>query len=111
MRQVCIFAAVLVIMVGCTPKETHRELVTFSYIPIDMVKIEAKDYSELINAVNDQFAPKTKEFVDARLYKEEGMYMYFRIYSSASSACYRVNVDRNRSKIINIQPDCPIDEE
>ena len=111
MRQVCFIAVAFMVMVGCTPKETHRELITFSYIPIDMVKIAAKDYSELINAVNERFAPETKEFIDARLYKEEGMYMYFRIYSSASSACYRVNVDGNRSKIVNIQPDCPIEEE
>lgn len=97
-------------MNGCGPKEVHRELTTFSYIKIDMTKIEVQDYSELIGAVNAQFAPDTKEFVDARLYKEEGMFMYFRVYSGASTACHRVTVDRNRSKIISIQPDCPIEE-
>ena len=66
MRQVCFIAVAFMVMVGCTPKETHRELITFSYIPIDMVKIAAKDYSELINAVNERFAPETKEFIDTR---------------------------------------------
>ncbi len=109
MCKVLLIIVALIPALSCMPKETHRELVTFSYIPVDIAKIEGKDYSELINAVNERFAPVTKEFNDARLYKEEGMYMYFRIYSSASSACYRVNVDRNRKKIVNIQPDCPIE--
>ncbi|MBN1578559.1 MAG: hypothetical protein JW913_18495 [Chitinispirillaceae bacterium] len=111
MRQTFILLCAFLVMTGCGPKEVHRELTTFSYIMIDMVKIEAQDYSELIGAVNEQFSPKTKEFNDARLFKEEGMFMYFRVYSGASTACHRVTVDRNRSKIISIQPDCPIEEE
>jgi hypothetical protein len=38
------------------------------------------------------------------------MFLYFQVYSGASTACYRVTVDRNRSKIINMQPDCTIEE-
>jgi hypothetical protein len=96
---------------NCAPEPVHRELTTFSYIMIDMAKIQAKDYSEICTAVNNQAASPKKEFVDARVYKEEGMFIYFRVYSNASTACQRVTVDRNRSKIISIQPDCPIEEE
>ncbi len=95
---------------GCTPRETMK-VQTFSPKPIDLAKIDAKDYQELILAVNDNYAPETKEFNDARLHREENMFMYFRVYSGMSSACYRVTIDRNRSRILNIQPDCPIEEE
>jgi hypothetical protein len=95
---------------GCTPKEAHRELQTFSPITIDMVKIDTEDYSELITAVNAAYSPDNKEFNDARLFKEEGTFTYFHIYSGSSTACYRVTVDKNRGRIINMQPDCAIEE-
>jgi hypothetical protein len=110
--QKCIISIVAaVLFIGCTPKETHRELQTFSPIMVDMTKVDEKDYSELITAVNTNYAPKTKEYIDARLFKEEGMFIYVHVYSGASTACYRVTVDRNRSRIINIQPDCAIEED
>jgi hypothetical protein len=94
---------------GCTPKEV-LQIQTFSPRMIDLQKVDEESYDELIAAVNETYAPDTKEFVDARLWKEESHFMYFRIYSSKSTACYRVTIDRNRSKIVNMQPDCPIEE-
>ena len=111
MRYLLIVLCAGLAIAGCAPKEVHRELTTFSYIMVDMAKIAGKDYSEICAAVNSQASPQKKEFVDARLYKEEGMFMYFRVYSNVTTACQRVTVDKNRSKIISIQPDCPIDEE
>ena len=111
MRHALVVLCACIAFAGCTPKEVHRELTTFSYIPIDLAKIVGKDYAELIAAVNSQASPTKKEFVDARLFREEGMFMYFRIYSGSTTACYRVTVDRNRSKIISMQPDCPIVED
>jgi hypothetical protein len=77
---------------------------------VDMVKLYQKDYSELATEVNNHYAPETKEFNDVRLLNEEKNFLYYHVYSGSSSACYRVTVDSNRSKIINIQPDCPIEE-
>lgn len=110
MRIFIFVAAFFIVLCGCSPKQSQRELVSFSYIQIDMAKLEAKDYSEVVDAVNTTFSKQKREFVDARLLKEEGMFSYFHVYSSVSTACYRVTVDRNRSKIISIQPDCPIEE-
>jgi hypothetical protein len=108
--RLLVVAVACIAIIGCTPKEVYR-VQTFSPVMIDMAKIEGKDYVEIINAVNTVYAPDTKEFVDARFLKEEKMFLYFHVYSGKSSACYRVTVDRNRSKIINMQPDCPIEED
>lgn len=106
----CTGMALLIWMVvGCTPKEAYR-IQTFSPMMINLQKIDEKNYEELVTAVNEAYAPDTKEFNDARLWKEEKQFMYFRVYSGRSTMCYRVTIDRNRSKIINMQPDCPIEE-
>lgn len=102
----------LMLSAGCGPKQGYvsRGLQTFTPVMIDMEKIENKDYSELIATANENYSPGAKEYVDARIYKEEGMFMYFRIYSGASTACVRVTVDKNRRRILNMQPDCAIEE-
>jgi len=112
MRYLVIAAVFAVASTGCSPKQMQvsHSVQTFSPVMIDMKKIEEKDYSQLIDAVNTSYAPQTKEYVDARLLKEEAMFMYFHIYSAANTGCFRVTVDKNRSRIINMQPDCSIDE-
>ncbi len=102
---------VSVILLFCSPPKETVRLQTFSPIKIDMDKIKEKDYLQLIDAVNTNYAPSTKEFVDARLLKEENMFLYFHVYSGQNSGCYRVTVDENRSKIVNMQPDCAIEED
>ena len=110
MRKRVLAFSMVVIVLGCTPKETMK-VQTFSPKMIDMAKIEAENYEELSGAVNDDYASRTREFNDTRLLKQEENFLYFHVYSNKSTACYRVTVDRNRSKIINIQPDCAIEEE
>lgn len=105
----CILSIISVFFLLCTPKETYN-LQIFNPILIDISKIDEKDYSEIVAIVNDKYAPKTREYTDARFLKEEKMFLYFHVYSGRNSSCYRVTVDRNRSRIVNIQPDCPIEE-
>jgi hypothetical protein len=109
MRQMVVLLASGLLLCSA-PKVTMR-VQTFSPIMIDMGKIDAKDYGQLVDAVNAQYAPSTKEFVDARFLKVEDMFLYFHVYSGSNSGCYRVTVDKNRSRIVNMQPDCAIEEE
>lgn len=101
------FAAIL--FVGCTPPKEELIIQTFSPIMVDMTKIEEKNYQELIDAVNTHYASSTNEFIDARFLSEQGMFLYFHVYSGKDSGCYRVTVDKNRKKIVNMQPDCAVD--
>jgi hypothetical protein len=110
MLKMVLIAVSGMVIICCTPKEAYR-VQTFSPVMIDMAKIDNKNYEELIGAVNAGYAPETKEFVDARFFREEKMFMYFHVYSGKNSGCYRVTVDRNRSRIVNMQPDCAIDDE
>lgn len=109
-----LLSVIVILLISCTPKNQTRvgelELQTFSPIPVDMEKITAEDYSECIAVVNSTYAPETQEYTEARLNKEEGMFLYIQVFSGASSACYRVTVDKNRKRIINMKPDCVIEE-
>ena len=108
MKQLLVSVIFGLALFGCTPREVYR-VQTFSPIMIDMVKIAGQDYQQLIDAVNTNYAPESREYVDARFLREENMFLYFHVYSGKNNSCYRVTVDRNRSKIVNIQPDCPVD--
>jgi hypothetical protein len=100
---------------GCSSKtvrikEETLGIQTFSPKPVDMQKIDEKNYDEIKAVVNEAFAPETNEFDDVRFDKEQGMFLYFLTYSNVSNACYRVTVDRNRSKVVSIRPDCVMEE-
>jgi len=113
MKGVVFVVGCFVVFGGCSPKQTqgNRELQTFSPVMIDITKVEAKDYAELVAAVNTTYSPDKKEFVDARFLKEEAMFIYVHVYSGATTGCFRVTVDKNRSRIVNMQPDCSIEDE
>ncbi|MBN1758815.1 MAG: hypothetical protein JW863_10875 [Chitinispirillaceae bacterium] len=110
MRQLLGVMVSAILFFACTPKEVYR-VQTFTPFRIDMAKIEEKNYQELVDAVNINYAPETKEFVDARFLREQDMFLYFHVYSSRDNGCYRVTIDKNRSKVVNIQPDCPVEED
>ena len=91
-------------------KEETLGIQTFSPKPVDMQKIDEKNYDEIKAVVNEAFSPDRNEFDDVRFDKEQGMFLYYLAYSNASTACYRVTIDRNRSKIVSIRPNCMIEE-
>ena len=79
MQRMFVLFFTLMLFVGCTPPKEELIVQTFSPIMVDMTKIEEKNYQELIDAVNTRYAPKTKEFIDARLLSEQDMFLYFHI--------------------------------
>ncbi len=95
------------LVIACSPKNT-MVIQSFELIPIDLEKINQKDYSELISIVDKNYGGGNNIFKTASLVKEEANYIYVRVFSSSDESCYRVSVDRNRSKVINIQPDCEV---
>lgn len=113
MRYLVVALLCAVFSIGCSPKQTQgtREVQVFSPVMVDIAKVEAKDYTELAAAVNARYSPDRNEFSDARLLREEAMFIYVHVYSGASTGCFRVTVDKNRSKIVNMQPDCTIEED
>lgn len=109
MNRSWLIALVLLVGIGCAPKKT-LELQTFSPIVISLPALERQQFSELVDVVNAAYDPDRKEYHEAKLYKEEGQFLYYRVYSVRSTACYRVTIDKRRSRIINMQPDCAIEE-
>jgi hypothetical protein len=101
----CLFLALLVI--ACRPKDT-MVIQSFELIPVDMEKIDQEDYSEIITIVDNKYGGGNGVFKTASLVKEEAHFVYFRVFSSVDESCYRVSVDRHRSKVINIRPDCEV---
>ncbi len=95
------------LIIACSSKSTMM-IQSFELIPVDMEKIDQKDYSELISIVDKNYGGGNDIFRTASLIKEESHYLYIRVFSSRDESCYRVSVDRNRSKAINIQPDCAV---
>ena len=76
---------------------------------IDLSKIDQNDFSEVVSIVNSTYAEGKDAFGDARVLKEESNFTYIMVYSlSTDGACYRVSIDRNRSRIVNMQPNCSI---
>lgn len=97
----------VLLVIACSPKETLI-IQSFEFIPVDLEKIDQKDYSDLITIVDNKYGGGDDVFKTASLVKEEAHFTYIRVFSSKDESCYRVSVDRMRSKIINIQPDCEV---
>ncbi len=95
------------LVIACSPKNS-MVIQSFELIHIDLEKIDQKDYSDLITIVDNNYGGGNDIFKTASVVKEEAHYIYFRVFSSKDESCYRVSIDRNRSKIINIQPDCAV---
>lgn len=98
---------IMLLVIACSPKNT-TVIQSFELIHIDLEKIDQKDYSDLITIVDNKYGGGNDVFRTASVVKEEAHYIYFRVFSSRDESCYRVSIDRNRSKIINIQPDCAV---
>lgn len=82
------------------------ELQSFSRIPIDLEKVDKKDYSEIYTILNNTYADGKELFNEATIFKESGTFLYLRVFSAADDhTCYRVTIDRHRSAVINITPD------
>ena len=109
MQRVFMLFFVTMLFISCTPPKEELIIQTFAPIMVDMTKIEEKNYQELIDAVNTRYAPETKEFIDARLLDKQDMFLYFHVYSGKNSGCYRVTVNENRKRIVNMQPDCSVE--
>lgn len=93
--------------IACSPKNTIQ-IQSFELIGVDMEKIDQKDYSDLITIVDNKYGGGNDVYKTASLVKEEANYIYVRVFSSRDESCYRVSIDRNRSKVVNIQPDCEV---
>ncbi|HEX3019744.1 MAG TPA: hypothetical protein VHP36_05565 [Chitinispirillaceae bacterium] len=92
---------------SCSSKKT-MVIQSFELIPVDMSKVDQKDYTDIITIVDNKYGNGNDIFKTASLVKEEAHYIYLRVFSSSDESCYRISIDRNRSKIINIQPDCAV---
>jgi hypothetical protein len=83
----------------------------FSPIAIDITKFDQQDYSEIISLVNKVSGSEPSTYNQVSILSNESTFSYIRVNSSIDESCYRVSIDRHRSSIVNIQPDCAITEE
>lgn len=109
-KSLVLFIINCLIIAACNSKNTAI-IQSFEPISVDMTKIDQKDYSELINIVDKIYGSGNNIFKYATLLKEETIYLYVKVYSSVDESCYRVSIDRNRSKAVNVQPDCAVSVE
>lgn len=103
------FLLVFLIMVFYSCGSTQKVMIqSFEPIPVDLNKIDQKDFSELISIVDNAYGGGKNTFQQAALFKEESSYIYVRVFSAVDESCYRVSINRNRSKVVNMQPDCSV---
>ncbi len=106
-KNLILHLIVILLVIACSPKDT-LVIQSFEFIPVDLEKIDQKDYSDLITIVDNKYGGGNDIFKTASLAKEEAHFIYVRVFSSKDESCYRVSIDRMRGKIINIQPDCEV---
>lgn len=108
MKGYLAFCFLILFSISCSSTKAPV-LQSFNPIPIDLQKVDQKDYSEVVDIVNKNYAGSSSAFGNAAVLKEAPPFLYLRVFSlTDDGACYRVSIDRNRSKIINIQPDCSV---
>lgn len=104
---ITIFAAFCLIQCAST-RTPEMGFQTFSRIPVNAENLEKKDYAEIFKIMNDKYADGQNVFNEISVINENGSFLYLRAFSAADdNTCYRITIDRNRSAIINIVPDCP----
>ena len=109
MKFVCILMLTLALMnSGCSSRKA-MVVQTFSPIHIDMQKLQQNDYSDVIGVVNASYDGGSHDYNHAEVLREEAMFLYLTLTSNIpGDGCCRVTIDKNRSSIINMQPDCPV---
>lgn len=102
---------ILTVVVACSSSKP-MVVQSFSPIPIDISRVQNGDYAEVEQIVNAKVADGQPTYGETSLAKEEATYLYLRLFSRVKEGqCYRVTIDKRRSAIVNMQPDCPIEEE
>ena len=95
-------------LVSCSSSKAVG-LQSFTPVAVDMQRIDQKDYAEIVDIVNKNYADSEHSYGNASVLKEEASFIYLRVFSVfEDGACYRFSIDRHWSKIVNIQPDCSI---
>lgn len=111
MKKISILLFISIFIFSACNSNRAPAIQSFEPIPIDLEKINQKDYTELISIVDRIYGGSNNIFNYATVIKEETTYLYLRVYSSIDESCYRVSIDRNRSKAVNVQPDCSVSVE
>jgi hypothetical protein len=92
----------------CAPPQKKREIQRFDPIPVNLERLEQGDFSEIDSIINNRYGESTHIFGGTMVTKDEGAYLYLHTFSQiAEDICYRTTVNKVRSKIVSIQPDCP----
>jgi hypothetical protein len=98
----------LAITIGCASTK-QPDVITFSPITVDKGLIEKKDYSNVITVVNAQYDGGHHSFSNVEVVREETIYLTLKLTSdNTAEGCCKVSVDKNRSAIVSMQPDCPV---
>jgi hypothetical protein len=106
-----VFLGLLLLAIGCASTK-QPEIVTFSPLSVNRVLLEKKDFSEVISIVNKQYDGGKHAFTTVDIMREEAIYLTLKLTSNNSAdGCCKVSVDKNRSAIVSMQPDCPIEVE
>jgi len=101
------FISAVLFITGCAGSRKVT-LQHFQPVPVDILKIDNNDLSEVEQVINDAYAGGEKMYTDLKVTLKEGQYIYIHAFSRVNeSDCYRATVDRNRAKIVNLQPNCP----
>ena len=111
MKVVIFFLIAQVICIGCSSQKPQLLLQMFSPVAIDVNKVNNGDYSEIVDIVNKNAGDETHLFGDPKLMQGGEIFVYINVFSlSDDGACFRVTIDRHRSSVVNMQPDCPVNE-
>lgn len=106
-----VFIGVLLLVIGCASTK-QPEIVTFSPLNVNRELLEKKDFSEVMSIVNGKYDGGKHVFTTADVMREEAIYLTLKLTSNNSAdGCCKVSVDKNRSAIVSMQPDCPIEIE
>lgn len=110
-RRVIFTALFLIMTIGCAATK-QPDLITFSPLPVDKGLLENKDYSNIIAVVNANYNGGGNNYSQAEIIREETIYLTLKLTTdNAAGGCCKVSVDKNRSSIVSMHPDCPVKED
>jgi len=110
-RRVLFTTLLLAMTLGCAAKK-QLEVITFSPLSVDKGLLENKDYSNVIAVVNANYNGGGNNFSQAEVIREETIYLTLKLTTdNAAGGCCKVSVDKNRSAIVSMHPDCPVEED
>jgi hypothetical protein len=94
--------------------EIHNdtELHSFTPVKISIEKIDAKEYSEFLEIMNKEYPGDAGLHVRVEHLNSTPAFVYLHVFPKGDNqGCYRVTVDKKRQSIVNVQPDCIIEDE